>query len=204
MILSIFCDKMINNRNPYKLEIYSMTKGNTFMKLCTKCKRLHNDEDTVCSNCNSTLENITDDNTPVYLLSANGFELQRIKTALEDSCVPCDSIVRDKELRKQEFNNKSAMSDILVPYAAYEKAYDICIGIGAIKEDDTQILDNTETSDFENAENQEATLDEKFEKMSGVKRTTVRVASAVVFLALIALAVYGTDAITAFIKGFFS
>lgn len=55
----------------------------------------------------------------------------------------CDSVIKDKQLKKQEFINKnSAESDILVPYAAYEKAYDICIGIGAIKEDDTQVLED--------------------------------------------------------------
>ena len=171
------------------------------MKLCTKCKRLHNDEDSVCSNCNAKLENITDENTPVYLLSACGFELERIKTALEDNSIPCDSVIKDRELKKQEFINKnSAESDILVPFAAYEKAYDICVGIGAIKEENTEIVDD----DTEQNNSDEPTLDEKFEKMSGVKRTTVRVLSAVAFLALVALAVYGTDAITGFIKGLFS
>ena len=72
------------------------------MKLCTKCKRLHNDEDSVCSNCNARLENITDENTPVYLISACGFELERIKTALEDNSIPCDSVIKDRELKKQE------------------------------------------------------------------------------------------------------
>ena len=90
------------------------------MKLCTKCKHLHNDEDTVCSNCNAPLESITDENTPVYLLSAEGFEIERVKTALEDNSIPCDSVIKDKQLKKQELLNKnSAESDILVPYAAY-------------------------------------------------------------------------------------
>lgn len=170
------------------------------MKLCTKCKHLHNDEDAVCSNCNSPLESITDENTPVYLLSAEGFELERVKTALEDNSIPCDSVIKDKQLKKQEFINKNfAESDILVPYAAYEKAYDICIGIGAIKEDDTQVLEDA----VEQKDSNEPTLDEKFEEMSGVKRTTVRVLSAIAFLALVALAVYGTDFITGFIKGLF-
>lgn len=77
------------------------------MKLCTKCKHLHNDEDAVCSNCNSPLESITDENTPVYLLSAEGFELERVKTALEDNSIPCDSVIKDKQLKKQEFINKN-------------------------------------------------------------------------------------------------
>ncbi|MGN0501034.1 MAG: hypothetical protein ACI4HK_07820, partial [Ruminococcus sp.] len=76
----------------------------------------------------------------------------------------------------------------------------ICVGIGAIKEENTEIVDD----DAEQNNSDEPTLDEKFEKMSGVKRTTVRVLSAVAFLALVALAVYGTDAITGFIKGLFS
>lgn len=171
------------------------------MKLCTKCKHLHNDEDTVCGNCNAVLESITGENTPVFLISAQGFEAERIKTALEDNLIPCESVVKDKELKKQEFvGNNTFESDILVPFAAYEKAYDICIGIGAIKEEDTEIFDDK----CEQSSDEQQTLDEKFEEMSGVKRTTVRVLSAIAFLALVALAVYGTDAITAFIKGLFS
>ena len=93
------------------------------------------------------------------LLSAEGFELERVKTALEDNSIPCDSVIKDKQLKKQEFINKnSAESDILVPYAAYEKAYDICIGIGAIKEDDTQVLEDA----VEQKDSNEPTLDEKF------------------------------------------
>ena len=64
------------------------------MKYCSKCKRLHNDEETVCKNCKAQLKTITDENTPVYLLTASGFELQRVKAALEDSTVPCDATIR--------------------------------------------------------------------------------------------------------------
>ena len=64
------------------------------MKYCSKCKRLHNDEETVCKNCKAQLKTITDENTPVYLLTASGFELQRVKAALEDSTVPCDATIK--------------------------------------------------------------------------------------------------------------
>ena len=74
--------------------------------------------------------------------------------------------------------------------------------------DQVCIYVSSANAEFDDAAEQnnsdEPTLDEKFEKMSGVKRTTVRVLSAVAFLALVALAVYGTDAITGFIKGLFS
>lgn len=65
------------------------------MKYCSKCKRLHNDEETVCKNCKAQLKTITDENTPVYLLTASGFELQRVKAALEDSTVPCDATIKN-------------------------------------------------------------------------------------------------------------
>ena len=42
------------------------------MKYCSKCKRLHNDEETVCKNCKAQLKTITDENTPVYLLNGIG------------------------------------------------------------------------------------------------------------------------------------
>ena len=52
------------------------------MKYCSKCKRLHNDEETVCKNCKAQLKTITDENTPVYLLTASGFELKpHLRTA---------------------------------------------------------------------------------------------------------------------------
>ena len=45
-------------------------------------------------NCKAQLKTITDENTPVYLLTASGFELQRVKAALEDSTVPCDATIK--------------------------------------------------------------------------------------------------------------
>ncbi len=43
------------------------------MKYCSKCKRLHNDEETVCKNCKAHLKTITDENTP--RVSAHGIGL---------------------------------------------------------------------------------------------------------------------------------
>lgn len=45
--------------------------------------------------------------------------------------------------------------------------------------------------------------DEQFEEMSGAKRTTVKVVSAILFLLLVAAVIYGTDFITGFIKNLF-
>lgn len=169
------------------------------MKYCKKCKHIYNDVDQNCSACSKALEEITDENTPVYLISASGFELQRVKAALEDSGIPCDGARRKKSQSAEAVTGyDTSETDILVPFSAYEKAYDVCVGIGAIKEDGEQILDDeSQGADDEKS----ATLDEQFEEMSGVKRTTFRIISAILFFLLIALVVYGTDAITGFIKG---
>lgn len=168
------------------------------MKYCKKCKHIHNDSDEKCSVCSKPLMKITDDNTPVYLITASGFELQRIKTALEDNGVPCDTISLKRSYSAEAVTGyDTAEYDLLVPYAAYEKSYDICVGIGAIREDGEEIIEDGSFPANENTES----LDEQFEKMSRVKRTTVRVVSAVLFLILIAAVIYGTDFITGFIKG---
>lgn len=170
------------------------------MKYCKKCRHLHNDNEEKCSVCKKPLFEITDDTTPVYIMSADGFELQRVKTALEDSGIPCDSVPQEYTTSAKAVTGyDNSFSDIVVPFAAYEKAYDVCVGIGAIKEGEEEILDfdgNPVNSDTK-------TATEQFEEMSGVKRTTVRVVSAILLLMIFALVIYGTDFITGLIKNLF-
>lgn len=171
------------------------------MKYCKKCKHIHNDTENLCINCKKSLLEITDENTPVYLISADGFELKRIKAALEDCGIPSDSVAKDPKISAEAVTGFNyAESDILVPFSAYEKAYDVCVGIGAIKADGEEIIDG----DVDVPTNSGAkSIDEQFEEMSGAKRTTVRVVSAILFLLLVALVIYGTDFIMEFIKNLF-
>lgn len=169
------------------------------MKYCKKCKHLHNDNKELCTACKKPLYEITDETTPVYLISAGGFELQRIKTALEDSKIPCDSIPQ-KYTTSAEAVTGYDMSyrDIVVPYAAYEKAYDVCVGIGAIKKGEEEIIEEPDNNSEYNAE------PEEFEQMDSKKRMIVRIVSAAFLIIIFALVIYGTDFITGFIKGLFS
>ncbi len=156
------------------------------MKYCLKCNHLHNDTDISCSYCNGSLTEITEENTPVFLISASDFELERIKAALKDSGIPCDCKKNPKyNPAVKSTDSDNGNTNILIPYSAYEKAYDVCVGIGAIKDDEMQ------------------GIDEEFEEMSSAKRTTVRVISAILFILVVALVVYGTDAIMAIIKNLF-
>lgn len=172
------------------------------MKYCNKCKRIYNDEDLTCENCKgkSKLLSIDDDNTPVNLLTAEGFELKRVQSALEDAGIPNDAALCEHNYSADAATGfDRSKYNVLVPFSAYEKAYDVCVGIGAIKLDDEQIVDNDENL----TDNELKSKEEQFEQMSGAKRTTVRVITALLFLGLVALAVFGTDFIMNLIKGLF-
>lgn len=197
LLMLSFCVRIVVNKNE--------TAKDMSMKYCLKCKRLHNDEDTACKTCGGELKIIKDDNTPVYLLTASGFELQRVKAALEDSAVPCDATIKKCIENKYTTSVKAYTGyddmtyDVYVPYAAYEKAFDTCVGIGAIKLEDEEIIDDGTAPEEIDGEN----FDEQFEKMTGRKRTTVRIVSALLLLLIVAAVVFGTDFIMKIIMGFF-
>ncbi len=171
------------------------------MKYCKKCKHLYDDEQQVCTSCKKSLCAITDKNTPVCLISASGFELERITAALDDSMIPCSSILQKNMASAKVFTGSDTSTyDILVPYSAYEKAYDICVGIGAIKLGGEKIVNGTDSADEYMDSDADA---EQFEAMSNTKRTTVRVVSAILLIIVFALVIYGTDFIMEFIKNLF-
>lgn len=129
-----------------------------------------------------------------FLVSASGFELERIRTALSDNGIPNDS-----KPQKRNFSAKAvtgtdiSIQDIYVAESDYEKAYDLCVGIGAIK------LEGEETILGE----EEAAAVEEFEDMPSGKRTAVRIVSAILFVLLAAMVIFGVDAITGWIKSLF-
>lgn len=171
------------------------------MKYCNKCKRIYNDEDITCESCKgkSKLLSIEDNNTPVNLLTAEGFELKRIQSALGDAGIPNDAALCEHNYSVNAVTGYDCSKyNVLVPFSAYEQAYDVCVGIGAIKLDNEQIVDDESITD-----NGAKSNEEQFEPMSRAKRTTVRVVTALLFLGLVALAVFGTDFIINLIKGLF-
>ena len=129
-----------------------------------------------------------------FLVSASGFELERIRTALSDNGIPNDS-----KPQKRNFSAKAvtgtdiSIQDIYVAESDYEKAYDLCVGIGAIK------LEGEETILGE----EEAAAVGEFEDMPSGKRTAVRIVSAILFILLAAMVIFGVDAITGWIKSLF-
>ena len=59
------------------------------MKYCSKCKKVHiNTEIQNCPACKRKLIENPNGFSPVNIITANGFELERIKSALADSEIP--------------------------------------------------------------------------------------------------------------------
>lgn len=171
------------------------------MKYCKRCKRLFEDSEQFCPDCKKhyPLEDITDPNTPVYLTSASGFELDRIQAALEDSKIPSTSQPQAKALSADAVTGSDKTDrDIIVPFSALDEATDICIGIGAVKPEGEEAV--VDEQDVENAADSE--IDES-EIMSPAKRTTIKIVSAILLIIIACLVIWGTDYITGLIKGLF-
>lgn len=167
------------------------------MKYCTKCRRLYNDEDTECKECKKgKLETITDESTPVYLCSGDIMERDRVQAALKDSKIPSDYKRNMVSANSQVVTGIDFdVFDILVPFDMYEQAFDVAVGIGAIK------LNEEETLAYKLDKNDGI---EEFEEMSSSKRTTVRIISAILIIIAFAAIIYGVDFIMALIKNLFT
>lgn len=166
------------------------------MKYCPKCKKLYNDEDAFCTckDCKrKELKTIEDEKTSVFLCSGDVIERDRVQAALTDSGIPSVFTRHMVSANSQLVTGYDFDSfDILVPYELYEKAYDVAVGIGAIKLEGEQIVDEEFPTDGDEPE------------MSNKKRNAIRIITAILFIILIAGVIYGTDFLTGFIKSLFT
>lgn len=173
------------------------------MKICPGCKRLYSDTYTVCTECKKTLRGIQNETEDTYLVTAEGFEREHIKAALEDVGIPCvPRFGKDMYSSDTVTGKDTSLAEINVPFSAFPKAYDTCVMIGAIDPDQPLNFDMEEARKL-CREIGEKNKDLLTEEMSPQKRTTYKVLGAVLFLLLIAAAVWGTDLIAAWIKGLF-
>lgn len=176
------------------------------MKYCPKCKNVIMANNQVCPNCSIKAKEITDESTPVFLTSTGGTDRGRLTAALEDAAIPFI------ERKHKEMVTVDAVIgvgnidvDILVPYSAYRNAFDICVGIGVIiptqeqEQLQEQVLLDEQVLNDQSKEN----VTKQMQEMSPAKRTTVRILSALAFILLCALAIFGVDFIANIIKALF-
>ena len=174
------------------------------MKYCAECKKLCNGADAICTDCNKKFKEIKDINEPVLLAVIGGVDRNIVSGALKDADIPFVEKSFDKGGVSNEivtgYDAKLLNIAVLVPYSAIPKAYDAIVSAGVEPRFDEIILEEVKAD----IEKYKLILKAEEEKpMSDAKRTTVKVLSAIAFIILVALAVFGTDYVTGLIKNLF-
>ena len=173
------------------------------MKYCKACKRLHSDSEIRCTDCGKKLREITDINEPVRLTIVGGTERAMMTGMLKDAEIP---FIEQNEIPQGVANELVTGYDVklnninlLVPYSAIPKASELLGSVETLNNPNEKFLEDIE-ADIEKFKNNSF----KEEKpMSPAMRTTVKVISMILLLALIALVVFGTDKVIEIIKGLF-
>lgn len=159
---------------------------------------MYNDEELNCprEDCKGKpLKPVEDETTSVYLCSGDVIERDRVQAALTDSGIPSVYVRHAVSANSQVVTGQDFDGfDILVPYELYEKAYDVAVGIGAIRLEGEEIIEDDNTEEIE---------PHPLEEMSRSKRTTVRVLSAILLIVVVALVIYGVDFVMKLITGLF-
>lgn len=174
------------------------------MLYCPKCRKIYKNGNAVCSECKKNLKEITDKNTPVAVCHASGINKDRIRAALESQGIPTSSVASPKSFSCEPLTGGDTTTDVIVtvPYQAYEKAFDICVGIGAAEPDAE--FDGSELSkDITEKKNQLDNDMDDFEDMSPAKRTTVRIISAILLIVMFTGIIWGADYLIGIIKNLF-
>ena len=173
------------------------------MKYCKACKKLHSDDQTRCSECGKKLSSITDINEPVRLAVVGGTECAMVTGMLKDAEIP---FIEQNSLPQGVANELVTGYDVklnninlLVPYSAIPKASELLNTVETLKNPNEAYMDDIK-KDIEKYKNNSF---EEEKKMSPAMRTTVKVISMILLLALIALVVFGTDKVIEIIKGLF-
>lgn len=162
------------------------------MKLyCNRCHRIY-DDGSSCPRCKRPLQNDIKPSTPVTVVSASGFERDRITAALEDENIPFATRAEKKEISADAVTGfDSSRYRIEVPFSSYKKAMELLVGINAVAPPQEEL---------ENIENMPDTNEDEFDDMSPRKRMLVRIISIILLILVVALVILGVDAVTAIIK----
>ena len=172
------------------------------MKYCKICKRLCFDETLPFDGCKHKLRELEDVNEPVRLCIAGGTERALLTGMLTDAEIPfVEENVQPQGVANEivtGYDVKLSNISIVVPFSSLPKASELLSNIGTLVNEIEPHMDEIKAEIQRlNAEKEEA------KQMNPVLRTTIKVITALVFLALVAVAVFGTDALTGWIKSLF-
>lgn len=169
------------------------------MKYCTHCKIITDNDKQVCCYCNKKLISNPNFSSPAKIVTANGFEIERIRAALTDAEIAFSIQQTKNDTGLQILNSAPPENcNIFVPISDYDEAVSVLAGIGALKEEEIKELDE-ETK--ENIKKAKQTQDDD---MSPRKRFWIKVLSGIGFLIILALVTYLADFLVALVKNLFN
>lgn len=163
------------------------------IKYCSRCKKIFDSKLDKCQFCEKKLIENPAGESPVCIMTSGGFELERIKSALESESIPC-SVSNSKGNIGMKILNEGDLgeNDVIVPLAFYNEARELLIGIGAMKPEDGEITVPEDIS-----------VQDLDSEMTPRKRFWVRLASIILFVLIVWIVVAATDAGIALIKSLF-
>ena len=172
------------------------------MKYCKTCKQLCFGDALPFDGCKHKLREIEDVNEPVRLCIAGGTERAMLTGMLKDANIPyMEEPVYPQGVANEivtGYDVKLSNISIVVPFSALPKASELLSTIETLRNDLEPHMDEI------NAQIEHLKAEREAAKsMNPALRTTIKVITALVFLALIALAVFGTDALTSWFKSLF-
>ena len=172
------------------------------MKFCKVCKKLCFGEALPPDGCKHKLAEIEDINEPVRLCIAGGTERAMLTGMLKDADIPyLEENVYPQGVANEivtGYDVKLSNISVVVPFSALPKASEILDAIETLENEIDPHLDEIKAQI-----NRLKVKRDEPKTMSPALRTTIKVLTALLFLALIALAVFGTDALTSWVKSLF-
>ncbi len=166
------------------------------MKYCPKCKSVHlKKELTLCPQCRRKLIENPSPHSPVKVVTANGFELERIKASLTEADIPFSVTEERYDTGLQILNDAPPENcSFFIPLSHYDKALETLIGIGAADPDTLQALDQQDEAFLQQSREQE-----KQDELPENKARWIRIGSLLGFLLFLGLFAYLVDRLLALV-----
>lgn len=164
------------------------------MKYCSSCKKIISTDADVCDSCSNPAFDIAPD-CVVCVAEVKGTFISMLENALKDEGIPCMFESKGKDVYNS-YNAKvfsESEYKVLVPFEYYNKAFDVCVGVGLVSEDDRiQVDSSTQNDEYSK------TYEEKFEEKAGAKHRTWQMLWMILFIVGACLVIWGIDWIAHF------
>lgn len=164
------------------------------MKYCSSCKKLFTNDNEVCDACSNPVSDVAPDSV-VCIAEVKGTFIAMLENSLKDEGIPCAFESKDKDVYNSYNAKVYSESDyrVLVPFEYYNKAFDVCVGVGlATEEGRIQVDASTQNNEASKS------YEEKFEEKTGSKHRTWQMLWMILFIVGACLIIWGIDWIAHF------